>query len=381
MMPSTSRAIATFCGYGMPWLMIVLSSATTGRAVAQRASATSSVSSRAGCGVMGLRQGGRRRASARAGSGQVGAHGLRHGHRQRRGRVAEPRGVRRRRPASRRVAERGQHGVAGAGDVGDRAGHGGQPERPSPSVERIEPAGPSRTQTCSTPRVVQARRPRHADVVVGRAAGQRAELGEVGGDREQRAAAARAGGASRRGLGHADRVEHHGRAGGRARASSAGREGRRSTGCRRGRAARPRPPAAPTRRTSSGSSASVPAMSATATDQLAVGVEDRDVGAGRPVGADDVRRRPRRPRRSRRAAARPASSRPTAATRLHRRAEPGEVLGDVAADPAAPSGSRCRGCWWRARPARLRARTSTLAPPMTTAPERWTRERHGAQAR
>ena len=29
---STSRAIATLCGYGIPWLMIVDSSATTGRA-------------------------------------------------------------------------------------------------------------------------------------------------------------------------------------------------------------------------------------------------------------------------------------------------------------------------------------------------------------
>ncbi len=43
MMPSTSTAIATFCGYGMPWLMIVLSRATTGRP-AVSASRTSSVS-------------------------------------------------------------------------------------------------------------------------------------------------------------------------------------------------------------------------------------------------------------------------------------------------------------------------------------------------
>ena len=39
-MPSTSVAICTFCGYGMPWLMMVLSSATTGRPAAS-ASATS----------------------------------------------------------------------------------------------------------------------------------------------------------------------------------------------------------------------------------------------------------------------------------------------------------------------------------------------------
>ena len=41
-MPSTVRAISTFCGYGMPWLMMVLSSATTGRPDAS-ASRTSSV--------------------------------------------------------------------------------------------------------------------------------------------------------------------------------------------------------------------------------------------------------------------------------------------------------------------------------------------------
>ena len=33
---STSRAIATFCGYGIPWLMIVDSRATTGGAGGQR---------------------------------------------------------------------------------------------------------------------------------------------------------------------------------------------------------------------------------------------------------------------------------------------------------------------------------------------------------
>jgi hypothetical protein len=51
MICSTSVAIATFCGYGMPWLMIVLSSATTGRpsAIAVR---TSSVTVRAGWGVV-----------------------------------------------------------------------------------------------------------------------------------------------------------------------------------------------------------------------------------------------------------------------------------------------------------------------------------------
>ena len=51
MIRSTSVAIATFCGYGMPWLMIVLSSATTGRPAAS-ASRTSSVSASAGCGFV-----------------------------------------------------------------------------------------------------------------------------------------------------------------------------------------------------------------------------------------------------------------------------------------------------------------------------------------
>ncbi len=51
MMPSTSRAIATFCGYGMPWLMIVLSRATTG-APSRIACATSSWRTSDGCGVM-----------------------------------------------------------------------------------------------------------------------------------------------------------------------------------------------------------------------------------------------------------------------------------------------------------------------------------------
>src|SRR6185437_10692244 len=41
MIASTSRAVVTFCGYGIPWLMIVLSSATTGvpRSMACRTSA------------------------------------------------------------------------------------------------------------------------------------------------------------------------------------------------------------------------------------------------------------------------------------------------------------------------------------------------------
>ena len=55
----------------------------------------------------------------------------------------------------------------------------------------------------------------------------------------------------------------------------------------------------------------------------------------------------------------------------HRRTEPGEVLGDVAADAARRERETVPGLLvaGTAR-SRLRARTSTLAPPMTTAPER-----------
>ena len=48
---STSRAIATLCGYGMPWLMMVDSSATTGRPAA-RASATSGATLSIGWGAV-----------------------------------------------------------------------------------------------------------------------------------------------------------------------------------------------------------------------------------------------------------------------------------------------------------------------------------------
>ena len=48
---STSRAIATLCGYGIPWLMIVDSSATTG-APAASASATSGATLSIGCGAV-----------------------------------------------------------------------------------------------------------------------------------------------------------------------------------------------------------------------------------------------------------------------------------------------------------------------------------------
>ncbi len=50
---STSRAIATFWGYGIPWLMIVDSSATTGVPAAS-ASATSGATFSIGCGAVVL---------------------------------------------------------------------------------------------------------------------------------------------------------------------------------------------------------------------------------------------------------------------------------------------------------------------------------------
>ena len=147
MMPSTSRAISTLRGYGMPWLMIVLSSATTG-APSRSASATSSVSCSEGCGVMSSL----RPAPARAGRGSGPA-----------GRCARWRWSPRR-PRGRAGPRRAAYGpvstpwhqaasIASPAPVtsATRVGSAGRWVAPSGPLSS-EPRSPSRTQTQVTPR-------------------------------------------------------------------------------------------------------------------------------------------------------------------------------------------------------------------------------------
>ena len=309
--------------------MIVLSSATTG-APSASASATSSVSTRSGWGVvigLSVRRG-RVRPDERG--GEVGAHGVRAGDGEGGGGVAEAGGLLGRAALEQGVAEGGEHRVAGAGDVGDVGRQRRRARSTSSALLSSEPRAPSRTQTSSTPRSCRrARPPSHLPVGAGRQVGERGELVAVGGDGvqpavEQRPSAGR--------LGHAHRLEDAS-----APALRPGRErarGPRATGCRRG----------PARRRS---------RSRRAPRRAARGRARRWRPCRRPRrGARRRRRAPRCRCRSAasvrahvldayaggggvaRARCRPARRRPTAPTRWTPVAEPGEVLGDVAPDPA-----------------------------------------------
>ena len=140
---STSRAIATFCGYGIPWLMIVDSSATTGAPGGERLGDLRGdlehrvrawrvvlvIGELLGGGLGGGQVG------RDEGGGEVGAHGVGRGAGEGGQHLAVAGGLDDVGAVEQGVHVAGGHRVAGAGDVGDldRGGadeHGPRPRRP-----------------------------------------------------------------------------------------------------------------------------------------------------------------------------------------------------------------------------------------------------------
>ena len=267
-------------------------------------------------------------------------------------------------PREQRVAEGGEHRVAGAGDVDD-LGRGPRRGRSAPSGRAEQrAAGPEPHPDQLDAAVVQgAGGPLDLPVGAGRQPGERGELVAVGGDRVQRAGRRDQVRRERGGLGHADRLEHD-RAPAAAARSSACR-GSRRRGCRRAR---------PARRRRSGRGRRRPAR-----------------GRARRWRPCRRRRRPaRRRRRARRCRCRSPARCGVRARRRRRPPTSPRAPGRRArrCRPRRPGGSgcragrgsrrccgrrrrrpssRCRGCWWRGTAARvLRALTSMLAPPTTT---------------
>ena len=296
--------------------MIVLSSATTGAPGGQRL----------GHLVGELRSG---RGHGAILVAQVRDDGVRAGHGQRRRPVAVRRGVRE--GGAREQPWQNAASIASPAPVTSTTSAGGaRRARPSPcGALSSDPSAPRRTHTTSTPRSC-----RSADRA------ERGELVAVRRDREDRPVPAQQRGDPRA---PSPRSPGRGPPGRRARAPR-----RRSSpgGCRRA------PPAPRDRSRSwsstSGATASVAAMSATPDDQLAVGVEHRDVPAGLPAAPH------RRHVDARRGGLgqQPVAVRvgPDRGDQRDPRPEPGQVLGDVAPDPArrADDGARVAG---RRRPA------------------------------